>query len=116
MIATVSASGPAMLPGLSSARGSCIDGGGGQGPKWASGLTVRRAISHAFAPDPRGGWIGPVRERDTSVVILGGGPGGYEAALVAAHLGASVTVVDRDGLGGAAVLTDGGPSRPLRPP
>ena len=49
-------------------------------------------------------------ERKTSVVVLGGGPGGYEAALVAAHLGASVTVVDRDGLGGAAVLTDCVPS------
>ena len=48
-----------------------------------------------------------------SVVILGGGPGGYEAALVAVHLGASVTVVDRDGLGGAAVLTDCVPSKAL---
>ena len=48
-----------------------------------------------------------------SVVILGGGPGGYEAALVAAHLGAAVTVVDRDGLGGAAVLTDCVPSKAL---
>ncbi len=49
----------------------------------------------------------------TSVVILGGGPGGYEAALVAAHLGADVTVVDCDGLGGAAVLTDVVPSKTL---
>ena len=49
----------------------------------------------------------------SSVVILGGGPGGYEAALVAAHLGAAVTVVDRDGLGGAAVLTDCVPSKTL---
>ncbi|MHA7126760.1 NAD(P)H-quinone dehydrogenase [Janibacter indicus] len=51
--------------------------------------------------------------RTSSVVILGGGPGGYEAALVAAHLGASVTVVDRDGIGGAAVLTDCVPSKTL---
>ena len=41
-----------------------------------------------------------------SIAILGGGPGGYEAALVAAQLGADVTVVDPDGLGGACVLTD----------
>ena len=54
-----------------------------------------------------------MKEPDTPVVILGGGPGGYEAALVAAHLGASVTVVDRDGLGGAAVLTDCVPSKTL---
>jgi NAD(P)H dehydrogenase (quinone) len=54
-----------------------------------------------------------VNPRSASVVILGGGPGGYEAALVAAHLGAAVTVVDRDGLGGAAVLTDCVPSKTL---
>jgi pyruvate/2-oxoglutarate dehydrogenase complex dihydrolipoamide dehydrogenase (E3) component len=47
------------------------------------------------------------------IVIIGGGPGGYEAALVAAQLGADVTVVDRDGLGGAAVLTDVVPSKTL---
>jgi dihydrolipoamide dehydrogenase len=46
-------------------------------------------------------------------VIIGGGPGGYEAALVAARLGAQVTVVDRDGVGGAAVLTDCVPSKTL---
>ncbi|MFC5909446.1 NAD(P)H-quinone dehydrogenase [Streptacidiphilus monticola] len=49
----------------------------------------------------------------TRIVIIGGGPGGYEAALVAARLGAEVTVVDRDGLGGAAVLTDCVPSKTL---
>ncbi|RZS61725.1 NAD(P)H-quinone dehydrogenase [Xylanimonas ulmi] len=47
------------------------------------------------------------------VVILGGGPGGYEAALVARRLGAQVTVVERHGLGGAAVLTDVVPSKTL---
>jgi dihydrolipoamide dehydrogenase len=47
------------------------------------------------------------------VVIVGGGPGGYEAALVASQLGAKVTVVDSDGLGGSAVLTDCVPSKTL---
>ncbi len=47
------------------------------------------------------------------VVIIGGGPGGYEAALVAAQLGAEVTVVDSDGIGGSAVLTDCVPSKTL---
>ena len=49
----------------------------------------------------------------TRVVIIGGGPGGYESALVAAQLGADVTVVDTDGLGGSAVLTDCVPSKTL---
>jgi pyruvate/2-oxoglutarate dehydrogenase complex dihydrolipoamide dehydrogenase (E3) component len=47
------------------------------------------------------------------IAILGGGPGGYEAALVAAQLGADVTVVDADGLGGSCVLTDCVPSKTL---
>ncbi|MHB1802637.1 MAG: NAD(P)H-quinone dehydrogenase [Actinomycetes bacterium] len=47
------------------------------------------------------------------MVIIGGGPGGYEAALVAAQLGAEVTLVDRDGIGGSAVLTDCVPSKAL---
>jgi NAD(P)H dehydrogenase (quinone) len=47
------------------------------------------------------------------IAILGGGPGGYEAALVAAQLGADVTVVDSDGIGGACVLTDCVPSKTL---
>lgn len=49
----------------------------------------------------------------TRVVIIGGGPGGYEAALVGAQLGAEVTVVDSDGVGGSAVLTDCVPSKTL---
>ncbi|MDQ1704439.1 MAG: hypothetical protein QOF18_805 [Frankiaceae bacterium] len=49
----------------------------------------------------------------TRIAILGGGPGGYEAALVAAQLGAEVLIVDRDGLGGACVLTDCVPSKTL---
>jgi dihydrolipoamide dehydrogenase len=49
----------------------------------------------------------------TNVVIIGGGPGGYEAALVATQLGADVTLIERDGIGGAAVLTDVVPSKAL---
>jgi NAD(P)H dehydrogenase (quinone) len=47
------------------------------------------------------------------IVIVGGGPGGYEAALVAAQLGADVLLVEREGLGGACVLTDCVPSKTL---
>ncbi len=50
----------------------------------------------------------------TRIVIIGGGPAGYEAALVAAARGpevAEVTVVDSDGIGGACVLWDCVPSK-----
>ncbi len=49
----------------------------------------------------------------TDVVIIGGGPGGYEAALVASQLGGQVTLIERRGLGGSAVLTDVVPSKTL---
>jgi pyruvate/2-oxoglutarate dehydrogenase complex dihydrolipoamide dehydrogenase (E3) component len=49
----------------------------------------------------------------TRIAIIGGGPGGYEAALVAAQLGADVTVVEQSGIGGACVLTDCVPSKTL---
>ncbi|HTF45987.1 MAG TPA: FAD-dependent oxidoreductase, partial [Pseudonocardia sp.] len=45
------------------------------------------------------------------IVIMGGGPAGYEAALVAAQHGAEVTVVEREGMGGACVLDDCVPSK-----
>src|SRR5207249_5441952 len=91
---------------------------------------VQRHESQAYEPSHRlgaGRWGSPaadrtarhatqsgaVRQPHTSIVILGGGPGGYEAALVAAQLGAQVTIVDSDGLGGACVLTDCVPSKTL---
>jgi len=49
----------------------------------------------------------------TSIAIVGGGPAGYEAALVAAQLGAEVTLIEPDALGGACVLYDCVPSKTL---
>jgi NAD(P)H dehydrogenase (quinone) len=49
----------------------------------------------------------------TRVVIIGGGPGGYEAALVGSQLGGEVTLIENDALGGSAVLTDCVPSKTL---
>jgi dihydrolipoamide dehydrogenase len=48
---------------------------------------------------------------ETRIVIVGGGPGGYESAIVAAKLGAKVTLIERQGVGGNAVLTDVVPSK-----
>lgn len=52
-------------------------------------------------------------DRKQGIVVIGGGPGGYEAALAGAQLGASVTLIERTGVGGAAVLTDVVPSKTL---
>lgn len=47
----------------------------------------------------------------TRIVILGGGPAGYEAALVAAQHEADVTVIEQDSLGGNCVAYDCVPSK-----
>jgi pyruvate/2-oxoglutarate dehydrogenase complex dihydrolipoamide dehydrogenase (E3) component len=52
-------------------------------------------------------------ERKQRIAIVGGGPGGYEAALAGAQQGAEVTLIERVGVGGAAVLTDVVPSKSL---
>ena len=46
-------------------------------------------------------------------VIIGGGPGGNTAATVAASLGADVTLIERDVIGGAAHLWDCIPSKAM---
>ncbi len=77
--------------------------------------TVPPAPHHVAPPSPdllSLGRASQVRE-GSRVVIVGGGPGGYEAALVASQLDARVTLVERQGLGGSAVLTDVVPSKTL---
>ena len=37
------------------------------------------------------------------IIVLGGGPGGYSAAFEAARLGAEVTLVERENLGGTCL-------------
>src|SRR4029450_10880400 len=63
-------------------------------------------------------WSGPL-QRDgrmpkvTRVVIIGGGPGAYEAALVGSQLGGEVTLIEDDAPAGAAFLTACVPSKTL---
>ncbi len=49
----------------------------------------------------------------TKMVIIGGGPAGNQAATTAARLGAEVTLVERDVVGGAAHLWDCIPSKAM---
>jgi dihydrolipoamide dehydrogenase len=42
-------------------------------------------------------------EKEMKIVVIGGGPGGYVAAIEAAQLGADVTLVENDALGGKCV-------------
>jgi dihydrolipoamide dehydrogenase len=42
-------------------------------------------------------------EKATKIIVIGGGPGGYVAAIAAAQLGATVTLVEKDALGGTCV-------------
>jgi NAD(P)H dehydrogenase (quinone) len=47
------------------------------------------------------------------LAILGGGPAGYAAATAAAHLGAEVTLIEDNQLGGNCTMTDAIPSKTL---
>jgi len=52
----------------------------------------------------------------TQIVIVGGGPAGYESALVAAQIGAEVTLVEDEGRAArASSMTACRPRRSSRP-
>lgn len=77
------------------------------------GNSLDRDVRKSCAWGTMGNVSADPRNKATRLVILGGGPGGYEAAMGAAQLGANVTVVERAGMGGSAVLTDVVPSKTL---
>jgi len=47
------------------------------------------------------------------ICVIGGGPAGYDAAQIAAELGADITLIEKLGIGGACVLWDCVPSKTL---
>ena len=44
-----------------------------------------------------------MEDKKKSVLVIGGGPGGYVAAIRAAQLGADVTVIEKENLGGTCL-------------
>src|SRR3954454_13522608 len=57
--------------------------------------------------------VASLRAVATRFVIIGGGPAGNTAATYAARLGAQVTMIERDVVGGAAHLWDCIPSKTM---
>lgn len=80
-----------------------------------------RACSAVIGPDERRRYVegdgeGAMtadEDRRLSVLVIGGGPGGHAAATTAASLGARVTLVEDEILGGAAHLWDCVPSKAM---
>ena len=84
--------------------------GGAVGDTADSLRGVQRAAG-SDGPDPPP--VASLPISPTRFVVIGGGPGGNSAASHAARLGAEVTVVERDILGGAAHLWDRIPSKAM---
>lgn len=59
------------------------------------------------------GGVAEAKLQQHRIVIIGGGPGGYEAARAGRQLGAEVILIEESGIGGNAVLTDVVPSKTL---
>ena len=59
------------------------------------------AAAPAVAPTPAAAPAKPAG--DTSIIVIGGGPGGYVAAIRAAQLGAKVTLIEKQYVGGTCL-------------
>ena len=79
--------------------GEAVDGGAPAAPAAAPAVPFAPAAAAATAAP-----AAPAQPAgDTSVIVIGGGPGGYVAAIRAAQLGAKVTVVEKQYLGGTCL-------------
>lgn len=61
------------------------------------------AAAPAPTPAPAPAPAAAKKAGDTSVVVVGGGPGGYVAAIRAAQLGGKVTLIEKNKLGGTCL-------------
>lgn len=72
-----------------------------------AGEQIAQASAPAVAPAPTSTPVpAPAAAKkagDTSVVVVGGGPGGYVAAIRAAQLGGKVTLIEKNKLGGTCL-------------
>ena len=70
-----------------------------------SGLFFHNRAESTGRHQPPGEDKGRYRDmnENISVIVIGGGPGGYVAAIKAAQLGASVTLVEKRRLGGTCL-------------
>ncbi len=72
-----------------------------------AGEQIAQASAPAAAPAPTSAPVPAPAEAkkagDTSVVVVGGGPGGYVAAIHAAQLGGKVTLIEKNKLGGTCL-------------
>ncbi len=79
--------------------GEAVGGGAPAAPAAAPAVPFAPAAAAATAAP-----AAPAKPAgDTSVIVIGGGPGGYVAAIRAAQLGAKVTVVEKQYLGGTCL-------------
>src|SRR6058998_3848990 len=59
---------------------------------WRPSSLIGRSISDARGPGP----VASIAAMDVDIAILGGGPGGYTAAIRAAQLGAKVACIEKE--------------------
>ncbi len=69
---------------------------GGAAPAAPAAVSAPATTAPAAAPAQK-------TAADTGIIVIGGGPGGYVAAIRAAQLGAKVTVIEKEYLGGTCL-------------
>jgi len=75
----------------------------GGAPPAAAAAPEQPAAAPAQAAGPAPQQAAAPPAGDVNVVVIGGGPGGYPAAIRAAQLGAKVTIIEKDNFGGTCL-------------